>query len=129
MRLPRVRFTVRCMMVAVAVVAVVFGGVHLRQRANLYREKARQHAQMESIIAAVYALSIPPDPQLAPLNAARHTYHAAMRAKYDRAASRPWEYVPPDPPEPGWSPAVYVAPDPPDVYVPPEPLPAPPAQP
>ncbi len=31
----------------------------------------------------------------------RLTYHAAMRKKWLRAAHRPWEDVPPDPPIPG----------------------------
>ena len=41
MRAPR--FTVRRMMVIVAVVAVIFGGVRLWRRVNVYREKAQQH--------------------------------------------------------------------------------------
>jgi hypothetical protein len=41
MRLPRVQFTVRRMMVAVAVVAVLFGVGPLRQRSANYHRKVR----------------------------------------------------------------------------------------
>ena len=55
MRLPRVRFTVRRMMVAVAVIAVLIEGVSLWQKAAIYRWKVRHHAMMErsSVIAVV----------------------------------------------------------------------------
>src|SRR4051812_17976430 len=45
--MPRLRFTVRRMMVAVAIVGVVLGGVLLRQRSLAYRMQARWWAGLE----------------------------------------------------------------------------------
>jgi len=46
MRLPRVRFTVRRMMVAVAMVGMVLGIVQFVQRRDAFREKAAEHARL-----------------------------------------------------------------------------------
>jgi hypothetical protein len=102
MRLPRVRFTVRRMMVAVAVIAILIEGVSLWQRAALYRWKVRHHAMMErsSVIAVVEGPKAADNAELARLSEVWSTYHAAMKQKYEYAVTRPWIYVPPDPPQP-----------------------------
>ena len=46
MRIPRVRFTVRRMMVVVAVVAADFLGVNIWQKAVFYRSKIAHHARI-----------------------------------------------------------------------------------
>jgi hypothetical protein len=54
MKIPRVRFTVRRMMVAVAIVAVSFGGglrvIHLRRLAFEYAKEARFHFWQEKVM-------------------------------------------------------------------------------
>src|SRR4051794_9602879 len=54
MRLPRVRFTVRRLMVAVAIAALAVGGLVLAQRSMAYSATANEHAarQIELIKAA-----------------------------------------------------------------------------
>jgi hypothetical protein len=51
MRLPRVRFTVRQMMVAVAVVAVVTGATVIVRRHRVYRVRSEFYAQEEQVAA------------------------------------------------------------------------------
>jgi hypothetical protein len=51
MRLPRVRFTVRQMMVAVAFFAVVTGATVIVRRHRIYRVRAAFHAQQEQVAA------------------------------------------------------------------------------
>jgi hypothetical protein len=70
MRLPRLRLTVRRMMIVVAVVAAI-------EDPN----------------------SAGPD-ELTRLSRLWSARHAALRRKYEHAEARPWEYVPPDPPDP-----------------------------
>jgi hypothetical protein len=48
-----------------------------------------------------YIQSIPSEPELQPEYLARRAdFHARLRQKYERAASRPWLAVEPDPPPP-----------------------------
>ena len=135
----RVRFTVRRFMVAVAIVALVLGGiteaVRLRRLAVGYRLAAREHdsreqsslleAKLQDLIAEghrTYASEIrerfesrriwnePGARKQAMLgewasdDAAFYrrqaAYHAGLKRRYERAASRPWESLTPDPPPP-----------------------------
>jgi hypothetical protein len=88
MRLLRPRFTVRRLMVAVAVVGVVLGiGSDLDRRRrrfldlrSYYREKAVIHSECWTRIVSM-----------------RDYY---LSRKYERAARYPWLPVAPDPPEP-----------------------------
>ena len=50
MKIPRVRFTVRWIMVAVAVAALAFGIVRLWALRQLYLEKAANHAGFTALI-------------------------------------------------------------------------------
>jgi hypothetical protein len=50
MRLPGVRFTVRRILVAVAVVALAFGIVRLWAARQLYLEKAAEHAGFRALV-------------------------------------------------------------------------------
>ena len=122
MRLPRVRLTVRQMMVAVAVVAVVTGGTVIARRQDVYRVRAVFHAQQEHVAAnrwrhwsqEAIRLSGPPgdrnqpgsdqERQLAVAMVAysrnRAAHHARLRVKYERVARYPWLPIDPDPPSP-----------------------------
>lgn len=119
MRLPRVRFTVRGM-AGVAILAMLLGGffsgmrwwreASLRDSAEYYRRRAAEHAEIERdypMRAYISEMnqrmrirdrSKPFDPVSWEQRGAR--YHAALKLKYLRAASRPWEVVPADSPSP-----------------------------
>ena len=83
-RIPRFRFTIRWMMVAVAIVAVALGMKVLNDRASGYRSRASDHR---------LDLVEPP-------NLPRVEFHNRMSRTYARAARYPWLPVEPDPPGP-----------------------------
>jgi hypothetical protein len=90
MRVPRIRFTVRRMMVAVAIMAVLLGLFGwMDRRAGLFRERRDFHRVHWSAIDEGFEVEAPPA-----------AYHRAMAEKYRIAAERPWLPVAPDPPEP-----------------------------
>ena len=118
MKLPRVRFTVRRMMVAAAIVAAATAlAVNLYRRSQRFRRIAAEFVIKEDLANA----PIPPGSgfspddirieyrpgasyeaielglQAKPKNAA---YYTLMRMKYERYARYPWLPVAPDPPEP-----------------------------
>jgi hypothetical protein len=108
MRLPRVRFTVRRMMVSVAVASSCVAAYLVATRGGEFREEAIEYLQREQfrVKAEHYGhrladLSdikvIPGHPD--PLHR-RREYYDQMRKKYERAARYPWLPVAPDPPEP-----------------------------
>jgi hypothetical protein len=108
MRLPLVRFTVRRMMVALAVMAVVMGIIEgLRRRRDSFQRRAIECAQRVS--AGIM------DEQSARItNRFNHDvrtgsaynqlveHYDALRVKYEQAAARPWWIVSRDLPEPDW---------------------------
>jgi hypothetical protein len=122
MRLPRVRFTVRQMMVAVAFVAVVTGATVIVRRHRIYRVRAAFHAQQEQVAAKRWrywsqeaaGLSGPAGNRSPPrsdqereravviVNYSRNrvAHHARLRVKYERVARYPWLPIDPDPPSP-----------------------------
>ena len=119
MRIPCVRFTVRRMMVAAAVVAIaLFSGIWLTRMgrlAGVYEQRALYHAQqelttreaIEDQLAHIRRIAMYPekDPlylRLQHLQGKNPSadYHAAMRDKYELASRRPWQPVTPDPPPP-----------------------------
>ena len=101
--MPRFRFTLRRMMVAVAIVALGIAAVRWRRamddlaadylhRALLHHIKvADDHAEM---------LRSPADPRAGELLERRKAYRRAMADKWNRAALSPWRPVPPDLPVP-----------------------------
>jgi len=130
MRLPRVRFTVRRMMIAVAIVGVLLAsGMEARWLHRKHREyvnRASIDSEGERLYSEWAAWDIKHESDLRSMfkrygheglddwarrmadyhgrQAAKFTlwanYHARMKAKYEAAARRPWLPVEPDPPEP-----------------------------
>jgi hypothetical protein len=85
------RFTVRWLMVAVAIVAVGFGLLlWMQRRAANFRDREARHLQAW-LTFLPYLASNPP---------AKATYHWNLVGKYNHAARYPWLPVEPDTPEP-----------------------------
>jgi hypothetical protein len=108
MRLPRYRL--HTFLIAVAVPALDMGTiVGLARRRESCRRQAAQHRKLSND-ARLYAMSIdrryllwgPSEPERAEMATyeRRGDYHAALQAKYERAARYPWLPVNPDRPEP-----------------------------
>lgn len=90
MRLTRPRFTVRWLMIAVAIVAVVLGlSRWLWNRSVAFRAIADVHNAHRMGSIPMHTGNLP-----------WLMYHIEMEKKYDRAARYPWLPVAPDPPEP-----------------------------
>ncbi len=113
-------------MIAVAVVAVVIGGVQMWVRSKAYRQRAAssetsekywrdgernwlktaerrddQARRLPTGVEQEHLMLAAADCRfLAQKNAKLASYHAALRQKYERAASYPWLTVEPDPPRP-----------------------------
>jgi hypothetical protein len=112
--MPRARFTVRGLMIAVAVAGALLGAaveaLRLRRRSAEYAALAGRHAANERTFRAIAAAG--PGGALlliahGPGTRSRRTtpgaeadHEAALRLKYERAARYPWLPVAPDPPEP-----------------------------
>ena len=87
MTFPRVQFTVRRIMLVVAVVAIFAMVVRLRFLTSIYRNRCELH-----YVAQLHSEALQDRRGAA--------YHASMLAKYQQATARPWLTVEPDPPEP-----------------------------
>src|SRR4051794_9330540 len=96
MRLPRSRFTIRRLMVGVAIVGLAVAAIpaYLRVVARGHRAFASEHRRLANLLREEGG-----GPS-GGRNAARGGHHVAMAAKYERAALRPWRSVPPGPPPP-----------------------------
>jgi hypothetical protein len=88
MRLPRI--TVRRIMVAVAVVALVVSGMTLASRHFFYRNQALKHEVLAALFRDGHA-HFGPNPK-------RMAYHIMMQSKYEDAARYPWLAIDPRPP-------------------------------
>ena len=114
MRLPRPRFTIRLMMALVAVAALALSvEATRRQIANLslaYLGRARDY-QSKADVSSVSALESEylsqrgrsPDPKYAQRNIGYRRlseFYLTMKRKYERAATRPWLPIAPDPAPP-----------------------------
>jgi hypothetical protein len=89
MRLPRPRFTVRRLMVAVAITAVATYMGMVAWRIETYAMRADAHARhLNSGHSFIYD------------STDLIQWHERMRLKYENAARNPWFPVAPDPPEP-----------------------------
>jgi hypothetical protein len=101
MRRPRVRFTVRHLMAAVAVAALLLAARGTWRRYQSYRYQAATYAEMERLVSAlrpadsrisvVYDPGTPQELRFTPEQVSR------LRRKYERAAARPWIPVEPEP--------------------------------
>ena len=104
MPFPRPRLTVRCLMIVVAVVAVIMGaGVGLKRRRDRFLALANEHwnrsffgvscvadtAEGRELMRQIFDQKTP-----------SMRFHSEMMEKYRGAAKRPWLPVLPDPPEP-----------------------------
>jgi hypothetical protein len=96
MRLPRVRFTVRRMMVVVAIVGVLIGGwIAGERRREEFDRLARKYSHLShiEIICTI-------DEAQKRLEVHEQKYFEQMTLKYRWAAKYPWLPVWPDSPEP-----------------------------
>jgi hypothetical protein len=109
--LTRVRFTMRRLIVAVVILAVVFATIEgLRRRRQSFERQGRMFAQRASdeIMAEQAYRTLRPgsnfgyDPRTTTAHYELVDYYDALREKYDQAAARPWLPVAPDPPAPVW---------------------------
>ena len=116
MRLPRARFTLRWMMLAVAGVGTILGAsIELRRRHERFSRLAELHeaSRRQALFVSGRGLHLIRGQFRPPVNfsnalgedvtdwsEARFKWHRQLGKKYRRAASRPWLPVEPDPPEP-----------------------------
>jgi len=104
MAIPRVRFTTQTLVIGTAVTAVLLGGAriyNLRRQADHYAASARYWTwQAEN--ASTFAHSMRDMTEAEYRDGCLRLVHwdLQMRKKYLRAASHPWQTVPPDPPRP-----------------------------
>jgi hypothetical protein len=103
MRLPRVRFTILSMMIAVAVVGTVLGSI-MERRARFLRLAEYHGSQVVGVSGAIAVGSeVWWDAQgnpLSPEQIERDRWHLHLWSKYSLAARHPWLPVDSDPPEP-----------------------------
>jgi hypothetical protein len=106
MRLPRVKLTLRSMMVAMAVLAAVLWVAERRLR---FQRLAEYHSlRSEADIICCVMLVTDSGEQTAlvesatgtPTTLARRDWHRVLREKYEKAARSPWLTVAPDPSRP-----------------------------
>jgi hypothetical protein len=127
MRLPRVRFTVRRLMVAVAILAVVFGvtleSIRLGRRWAYYHRRAAYYEQSEELFrfigrgerqaaASTSGQAAKRSLQQAAECELRVPFYAELKRRHRYAEWRPWTSLPPDP-DPPSSPQMPPPPGPP----------------
>jgi hypothetical protein len=125
MRLPRVQFKMRGMLIAVASVALLMGGLRLFRLRSVYQKAAVAHLAHENLartlqsfvenegknereLEIAFGMRVEQESEAVKakraadsrLNQRTAEYHAALKHKYERAASRPWVPIAPDPPPP-----------------------------
>lgn len=111
MEIPRLRFTVKRMVIAAAVPALILGASGLVVRRATFVGQARDHGAWlrgyRANLAAYdsgrmqYRNATPDFIQgYGDVLRRRIRHHEQLVAKYDRAARYPWVSVAPDPPEP-----------------------------
>jgi hypothetical protein len=96
------RFTVRRLMIAVAIIGLALALAVMLKRSGEFRALAEKQAYYEagSLAYADDARGEGGDPQRVARGEQMAAYHRALKAKYERAARYPWLPVEPDPPEP-----------------------------
>jgi hypothetical protein len=109
MRFPRLRFSVRNLMVAVVVVALIVGSIQAIERVNLsrrYQQKARNHGSRARAFSTAFSeMKLNPEAsreQRATFDELRRVidHNVQLGKKYTHAATYPWLSLEPDPPEP-----------------------------
>jgi hypothetical protein len=111
MRFPRPRLTVRRLMIAVAVLALLTGVIAMLIQSERHRQRAVYHAKMEletrhlinfyqGDLVLQRGENRADYPAKLVLFTARNLYHSEMKRKWEDAAHHPWLSVAPDPPEP-----------------------------
>jgi hypothetical protein len=109
MRLTRIRFATRWLLVAVAVIAVAIA-IPLEMRRHDLKSKAAVHARLSSEYTRLQGHQ--PHWWVRDWLIQKVAYHDMLRTEYERAATRPWMRTPPEPNEP-----VAPLPVPPDVVM------------
>jgi hypothetical protein len=100
------RCRIRTLMVVVgmsAALAWCATGLYRRWlRIPEYRTRANNHAELlRAHLTFVFDGSRVASPaELAEANRKRYAYHTALKRQYERAATFPWQWMPPDPPDP-----------------------------
>jgi Tfp pilus assembly protein PilE len=107
MRLPQSRFTIRRMMVAVAIVACLLAAAMAyrsyegNRRIAKFEARANYHAMMDLMTRVErYGPTGAGYNDHIHVRTPRNDFHILMHKKYERAALNPWLPVAPDPPEP-----------------------------
>ena len=103
MRLPRLRFTVRRMMFAVAFAAMLMGTARAGWHSWYCWKMAEAIAQVKSMQTwRCGMIDNTPEEERAWAESCekRSAHYAGLEAKYRRAAWKPWESIPPDPRHP-----------------------------
>jgi hypothetical protein len=118
--MPRFRFSIRWMMVVVAIVAIMIHLEAMRRRANHFHERSNWHYLLAIRPSFCSYLSKDLPPRIPPKSFDEsmmkmreismiyqtekfqsHTrWHLILAKKYERAASYPWLSAEPEPPEP-----------------------------
>jgi hypothetical protein len=103
MKLPSPRFTVRRLMIAVAVVGLLAGiGKNLSRRSMRFKEIAQGHRDETHVFRCGMVNIDELDSRVREAfrqEDIRVDFHARMAEKYERAARYPWLPVEPDPPD------------------------------
>ena len=101
MRLPRVRFTVRRIMVLVSIVALIAGAaVEVERRRARFRGMAASYLPEPNPRPSGRSGPIEEGEIIRKQQACRYLYNKSMHNKYEFAGRHPWLPVSPDPPEP-----------------------------
>jgi hypothetical protein len=94
-------------MTAVLIIAMILGAAVGLDRwtkwTRLCRVKAGEHRELQEYFMLMADGNNPWmgfHPNLSAKYVRRAIFHSGMRRKWERAAGRPWERIPPDPPEP-----------------------------
>src|SRR4051794_27420521 len=94
MRMPRVRFTMRWMMVSVAIVAIIVAPKMVAaRRAEIANLRVEYEAARDAHLDEALSISDTKAHRL-------RQWHIGLYQKYRRAPQNPWPPVEPDPPQP-----------------------------
>jgi hypothetical protein len=94
MRLPRLLYRMRSLLILIALEAVALGGIRwVDRRASYFRRLAWDYRDSAKLSEISFATG---DRRLGPVA----VYQRKLQRKYEYAATHPWFPVPPDPPPP-----------------------------